>query len=117
MAAWKWPEAISVRTTITLWNAKSLDNAIEQAEAEAVIYSRENKLKFLKFSQVYRTDSKALLAKKGMEAFSLLRESNLKPKPYLDQFFDTGGERQSDCYSEPDAGANRYPRRQSQGTR
>ena len=36
------------------------------------------------------------LIPQGSELFSLLRESNLDPEPYLDAFFDTGHERQAD---------------------
>ena len=32
----------------------------------------------------------------GAELFSLLRESDLEPKEYLDAFFDTGDERQGE---------------------
>ena len=76
---------------ITLWQAESLEQAIEFAENEASEYSNEF-CEFLGFSQAYAMFE--LAQDNGIEVFSLLRESDLEPEQYLSLFFDSGLERQ-----------------------
>ena len=76
---------------ITLWRAASIDAAIEMAEAEAQTYAADD-AKFLGLSQAYHLPDETPL--NGIEVFSLLRESSLPPSAYIDQFFESGSERQ-----------------------
>ena len=76
---------------ITLWYAESLDQAIELAEREAATYANDGD-EFLGYSQAYALPE--LVSVHGVEVFSLLRESDLEPRQYIDTFFDTGTERQ-----------------------
>ena len=78
---------------ITLWRAGSLDEALERAAAEAEEYAAFAGASYLAdLGQAY------LLAdtppRDGSEVFSLVRDSALPPKPYVDRFFATGQERQ-----------------------
>lgn len=74
---------------ITLWQAESIDHAIELAEQEAEAYASEN-MEFLGYSQAYAL-FKSVPAN-GIEVFSLLRDSDLAPDKYIDTYFDTGRE-------------------------
>ena len=84
---------------VTLWRADSFENAIAQAETEAADYASK-----------YPHDGRALglfqsfkLADSpgddGAEVFSLIRASALSPDEYLNRFFDTGAEFQSEPLS------------------
>lgn len=77
---------------ITLWQAVSLEQAIEFAEKEAAEYSDES-CEFLGLSQGYAMFES--VQKHGVEIFSLLRESDFEPELYLRSFFASGSERQS----------------------
>jgi hypothetical protein len=77
---------------ITLWNADSLDDAISLAEAEAAAYAESTDVEHLGLAQAYWLPTPP---GKGAEVFSLMRVSSLDPDAYLDQFFDTGSERQA----------------------
>jgi hypothetical protein len=81
---------------ITIWKAKSFEEAIEKAELEAKAYAEPDS-KYLGLAQGYNLFGKAL--KSGAEVFSLMRDSNYSPKKYLDTYFDNGSERQGsiDC--------------------
>jgi hypothetical protein len=87
-------EATSYEERITIWRAGSFDEAIELAEAEATEYAaaRED-VTDLGLVQAYGLSE---LPGQGAEVFSLIRDSALAPDDYLDQFFDTGAERQQD---------------------
>ena len=76
---------------ITLWQAESLEQAIEFAESEASEYSGES-CEFLGLSQGYAMFEPS--QENGIEVFSLLRESDLEPELYLKSFFESGSERQ-----------------------
>ena len=77
---------------ITLWKAAGFDEAIALAEDEAKAYaSALGSVEFVGLSQAYAL---ADAPDTGAEVFSLIRESDLRPKEYLDRFFDTGGELQ-----------------------
>lgn len=78
---------------ITLWQANSIDQAIELAEEEALTYASED-MEFLGFSQAFALIH--LIPANGIEIFSLLRESDLEPKQYLNTFFDTGFEHEGE---------------------
>ena len=76
---------------ITLWQANSSDEAIALAEAEAAEYVEGANIEFAGLAQSFQLfDPPA----SGSEVFSLIRDSDLQPKDYLDRFFDTGAERQ-----------------------
>jgi hypothetical protein len=77
---------------ITLWRAETIDQAIELAEQNAMAYASDGE-EFLGFSQAYAL-VEPIVAAEGSEVFSLLRESNLEPKEYIDVFFCTGLERE-----------------------
>jgi len=76
---------------ITLWSAGSLDEALALAEQEAGAYADAD-IEYLGYAQAYALV--APLSGHGVEVFSLLRESDLPPEPYIDSFFDTGTERE-----------------------
>lgn len=84
---------------ITLWNARSLIEAINLAEREAEEYAGDD-AKCLGLLQGYWMYDECKLRKQGIEVFSLLRESDLPPKTYLKAFFATGHERESDHNAE-----------------
>lgn len=78
-----------------MWRADSADDAIAQAEAEALKYAaaiEESPSTYTGLAQCYHLVNEP---RDGAEVFSLMRESNLAPDVYLDQFFDTGSERQT----------------------
>jgi hypothetical protein len=77
---------------ITLWKAKDVEAAIKKSEKEAMRYARESGNKYLGFIQSYWLFDE--IAADGVEVFSLLRESDLPPKKYIDAYFDTGSEKQ-----------------------
>lgn len=79
---------------ITLWQAESMDDAIDLAEAEAKEYADGDDFIVLGLFQGYSISEADLGIEQGTEVFSLLRESDLDPDAYLDAFFDTGHERQ-----------------------
>jgi len=76
---------------ITLWQARSLDEAIERAEAEAEDYAAVLECEYLGLAQAYWLPDPPGA---GVEVFSLIRRSSLGADPYLASFFETGAERQ-----------------------
>ena len=97
---------------ITLWNARSLREAIALAEREAKEYAGDDAT-CLGLLQGYWMFDGCRLRKGGIEVFSLIRESDLPPKAYLKRFFDTGCEREGEDNAEPDAAPNRRQARRS----
>jgi hypothetical protein len=86
---------------ITLWRAKSMEEAIEFAENEAADYATSgNEFTYLGFAQGYALDEDIELGS-GSEVFSLLRGSELPPEEYLDKFFDTGEEHEENIEDSP----------------
>ena len=79
---------------ITAWNAPSLDEAIELAEADAKRYADQEGFEALDLFQGYWLFDSIERIDDGTEVFSLLRESDLDSAEYLDAFFDTGNERE-----------------------
>ncbi len=77
---------------ITLWRAGGLDEAIALAETEAAEYAQIGQVEYLGLAQAYWLQTPP---DGGAEVFSLMRESDLDADDYLDQFFDTGRERQA----------------------
>src|ERR1035437_6944309 len=96
---------------ITLWNAPTLEQAVDLAEREADEYAGDD-AKRLGLLQGFWMYEDFKVHQQGTEVFSLLRESDLAPKAYLKAFFDTGLERESDYKGEPTAAPNRRPARQ-----
>lgn len=84
---------------ITFWQCKDLDEAIELGEAEAVSYAKNLGETCLDLVQAYLLKD-VLTFGNGTEIFSLLRESDLPAKEYLDRHFDTGFEREQSYGSE-----------------
>lgn len=93
-----WPPEAAGSTyeeRITLWRASSADDAIARAETEALGYAAtisESPSTYLGLAQSYHLLEEPA---DGAEVFSLMRTSDLDPPHYLDAFFDTGDERQS----------------------
>ncbi|WP_369138881.1 hypothetical protein [Modestobacter versicolor] len=82
----------SYEERVTLWRAGSFDAAIALGEAEATEYAALlEDVTALAFVQAYAL---AEPPGHGAEVFSSIRDSALTPDDYLDQFFDTGRERQ-----------------------
>lgn len=77
---------------IALWRSTSFAEAIALAERDAEIFARDVEAEYLGLAQAYELSEAKL--RSGAEVFSLMRESDLSPKKYLDRFFDTGDERQ-----------------------
>ena len=78
---------------ITLWQAADLEDALARAAAEAVEYAEFAGVTYLgEFAQSYPLADAP--PRDGAEVFSLTRSSALPPKAYVQQFFDTGRERQ-----------------------
>ncbi|MGW3448983.1 hypothetical protein [Streptomyces sp. NPDC001076] len=76
---------------VTLWTARSADEAIGRAEAEAVEYCEAlDEVGYAGFAEAFRIDG---APGEGAEVFSLMRESGLPPGEYVQRFFATGDER------------------------
>lgn len=85
------PGMTSYEERITLWLAKSFEDSIVLAEADAWQYAEDVECEYMGFAQAYQLSDEP---GHGAEVFSLIRESRLSPSRYLDHFFDTGRERQ-----------------------
>jgi hypothetical protein len=78
---------------ITLWQAVSSEEALERATAEAVEYADFAGTTYVTdFAQTYAVADAP--PRDGAEVFSLVRDSALPPKTYVERFFATGQERQ-----------------------
>jgi hypothetical protein len=97
---------------ITLWRAKTIDRAVDLAEAEADRYAKASGFKFSGYSQAFWL-FEDLKPRQGMEIFSLLRESDLPLRMYLKTFYKTGHEHEGSYKAEPSAGGNAAPPRAS----
>ena len=105
VVASRWPpEAAETvyEERITLWQARTADEAIERAEAEARAYAAAiegTPATYLGLAQSFHlVDSPA----DGAEVFSLMRVSELRPSSYLNRHFATGTERQHEAPQWPD---------------
>ncbi|MBC6699892.1 DUF4288 domain-containing protein [Hymenobacter puniceus] len=77
---------------IVVVKAASFDDAIAQAEKEASTYATGKPgIAYLGFVNVFRIVDDSIT--NNTEVYSLVRESTLLSKEYLDRFFDTGSER------------------------
>jgi pentatricopeptide repeat protein len=76
---------------ITLWYAESMADAIALAEAEARDHAEAVGAQYTGLAQGYALVDEP---EHAAEVFSLMRDSDLSADAYLDQFFDTGDERQ-----------------------
>lgn len=74
---------------IVLIRALSSDEAFAKAESEAESYASDETRFLGYFSAFQMFDEPG----EGAEVFSLMRDSRLEPKRYVDKFFDTGRER------------------------
>jgi hypothetical protein len=86
-----WTEKGAFEERVTMWKARSLALALEQAEIEAHEYETEE-VQYCGFAQAYRTTAEDLPIEPSVEVFSLLRHSALSPDEYVTKFFDTGTE-------------------------
>ncbi len=75
---------------ITIWQANSLDQAIETAIAEAQEFAKDVEMRYLSLAQAYEIGEDPL--EPGADVFSLIRASDLESGEYLSAFFDTGRE-------------------------
>jgi len=85
-------EGFTYEERMTLWYTDSFDDAIALAEKEAATYAATTKVDYLDLAQVCLLPGHPT---SGAEVFSLVRDSELATDDYLDNFFDTGTERQS----------------------
>jgi hypothetical protein len=89
------PDGTSYEERVTIWQAASFDQAIAEAEADAETYAGdriETGNEYLGLLQAYALPEPP---GHGAEVFSLIRDSDVDADTYLDQFFDTGRERQN----------------------
>ncbi|MGW2782262.1 hypothetical protein ACWC3X_13595 [Streptomyces populi] len=78
---------------VTLWTARSPEEAIGRAESEALEYCESlDEVEYVKFAEVFKMFE---APGDGIEVFSLMRESDLPPGSYVERFFATGAERSS----------------------
>lgn len=75
---------------ITLWQADDIDEAISLAEEEARTYASDSGGEYLEYCQAYSLFED--IQSNAVEAFSLLRDSDLEPAAYVEAFFETGNE-------------------------
>lgn len=76
---------------VTLWRARSLDEAIGRGESEAYEYCADlDDVEYAGFAEAYRMYG---VPGEGAEVFSLMRESGLPAGDYVGRFFATGAER------------------------
>jgi hypothetical protein len=87
----RWSDPPTYEERLTLWEADSLDQAIEKAEQEAVAYATQLRSEYLQIAQAYWIGPDR--PGEGAELFSLLRDSELDADDYIDAFYDTGSER------------------------
>ena len=77
---------------ITIWRARSVEEAMDRAQAEAQEYAEFAGATYLPdVGQAYHLADAP--PRDGAEVFSLMRSSRQEPDAYLDTFFDTGTER------------------------
>ncbi len=75
---------------IVLLKAKDFREAVRRATDDAKRYAADASAEFTEFVDVYHLFDGELAD--GVEAFSLLRTSNLNPQEYVKRHFDTGAE-------------------------
>jgi hypothetical protein len=80
----------SYEERVVLIRADSWEEAIAKAEAEAKEYCEPINAQYTGFIRVFHIFDGRIGDK--AEVFSIIRDSNLGPKAYLDRFYDTGTE-------------------------
>jgi hypothetical protein len=77
---------------VVLLHAADFEDAIAKGELEAQEYSRSTEdVVYTGYINVYRLDADVVAH--STEIFSLMRESDLPDRDYLDHFYDDGKER------------------------
>jgi hypothetical protein len=90
------PDGSSVfEERVTLWRSESFEQAVALAEAEAQQYAQHVDGQYLGLAQAFHLASGPDLGQ-GVEAFSLIRASDLDPHAYLNRYYDTGDEYDGD---------------------
>jgi hypothetical protein len=85
---------VNYEERITLWNRDGDEEAIEAARGEAIQYALAlDDAEVMDLFQSYRMFDPP---SDGVEVFSLIRPSDLPTAEYIDRFFSTGDEFQSD---------------------
>ncbi|MEO8036900.1 MAG: DUF4288 domain-containing protein [Acidobacteriota bacterium] len=77
---------------IVLFRAGDFDEAFARAEEEAEKYAREATCSYTGYISIYEIPDETITD--GVEVFSLMRDSDYPADEYIEQFFDTGRERQ-----------------------
>ena len=96
----QWPQQGCYEERITIWQASSFEDAIRKAEFEATEYADTHALLYLGLAQGFWMVGEDVT--EGSEVFSLLRQSDLGVDAYLEEYFDTGTERQQHWQADPD---------------
>ncbi|MCA9248865.1 MAG: DUF4288 domain-containing protein [Planctomycetales bacterium] len=77
---------------VVLVRAESGEGAIAAAEKESKVYESET-AQYVGYAMAFHIfDENGPCLGPGTEVFSLIRQSELDPKAYLDRFHDTGNE-------------------------
>ncbi|WP_230316182.1 DUF4288 domain-containing protein [Conexibacter sp. W3-3-2] len=79
---------------ITLWQAETIDHAIELADREAGEYAAGVDADHLGLMQAFQLFDEIC---SGAEVFSLMRESDLDPESYIARYFASGTELQREA--------------------
>lgn len=87
---------------IVLLRAADFEEAHTRAEEEATRYAREASCSWTGYVSLFELPDETLAD--SVEVFSLMRDSELPADEYVEQFFDTGNERQGG--GEDDAAAD-----------
>ena len=85
---WRYEERV------TLWRARSFEEAIERAEADAQEYAALLDATYAGLAQAFHLSVEGDVVGDGDEVFSLMRDSDLEQDEYIERFFETGTERQ-----------------------
>ena len=80
----------SFEERVVLIYALSEDEAITKAESEAIEHCRGTDSEYTGFVRVFHIFDESIGDK--TEIFSIIRDSSLNSKDYLDRFYDTGSE-------------------------
>lgn len=80
---------------VILVHADSFEEAIKKAELEAAEYCKDldNEVEYLEFCNAFRIGED--IVEDGTELYSLITESELEAKEYINAHHDTGGEKTS----------------------
>lgn len=87
------PGVTSYEERVTIWRATGMEAAIALAEIDAAEYAEALECEYLGLAQCFSFDGEP---RQGTEVFSLIRDSKLPPDEYIEAFFETGTEYQTD---------------------